>query len=418
MKKHTLNTTFTNRFGDWLPKDRTILENWLEKTIKESQKKKLKYHPVILEFKAMIETDPTMYMYFTQMFEQQPKFPPPKGSGDVKLKNYQQMLDTMNYILTTAPEYNNTEMVGFPINAILDFPMITPAGQAAFLSPKVNTMLKKVLAVWTKFLDSPDSCYVLNDSKNGWLSLEARQALHLDEFICDKSKPYWGFKSWNDFFIRQFKPNERPISNPDDSKIIVNACESAPFNISKNVQKCDSFWLKGQPYSLEHMLSNHHVDYYVGGTVYQAFLSAKNYHRWHSPVDGTIKEFHIIDGTYYSETESVGFDEAGPNNSQGYIAHVATRALIFIESNNPVLGMVCVMPIGMAEVSSCIITVKKGQKVKKGDQIGYFQFGGSTHCLIFKKDAIASFASEAIPQGEYGSNSQVFPINSMLAITN
>ena len=38
----------------------------------------------------------------------------------------------------------------------------------------------------------------------------------------------------------------------------------------------------------------------------------------------------------------------------------------------------------MAEVSSCEITVTPGQHVDKGDQLGMFHFGGSTHCLVFR----------------------------------
>src|SRR5208283_84193 len=105
----------------------------------------------------MIENDPEMYMHFTQMFEQQAPFTPPIGSGDIKLKNYHQMLVVLNHVLTSAPEFNTTGMVGCPINAVLDFPMITRAGLAAFLSPKVNAMLKKVLKVWTEYLDSAAS---------------------------------------------------------------------------------------------------------------------------------------------------------------------------------------------------------------------------------------------------------------------
>ena len=83
------------------------------------------------------------------MFKEQPRFASPPGSGDVKIQNYQQMLVVINHVLTTAPEYNDTGMVGFPINAILDFPMITSAGLAAFRLQSLNDMLRKVLAVWT-----------------------------------------------------------------------------------------------------------------------------------------------------------------------------------------------------------------------------------------------------------------------------
>jgi phosphatidylserine decarboxylase len=169
------------------------------------------------------------------------------------------------------------------------------------------------------------------------------------------------------------------------------------------------------------MLNGNFVEQFVGGTVYQAFLSADNYHRWHAPISGTIKKLELIPGTFYAEAASEGFDPAGPNNSQGYIAHVAARALVFIEADNPAIGLMCVIPIGMAEVSTCILVrgdgtpLEEGQHVKKGEQIGYFQFGGSTHCLVFRPGAVAEFALQAIPQGENGSNSGIVPVNSYLA---
>jgi phosphatidylserine decarboxylase len=53
----------------------------------------------------------------------------------------------------------------------------------------------------------------------------------------------------------------------------------------------------------------------------------------------------------------------------------------------------------MVEVSSCIIAsnIKLGYHVEKGEELGYFQFGGSTHCLVFRPGAIAEFSLAAIP---------------------
>ena len=263
----------------------------------------------------MIESDPVMFMYFTQMFEQQPAFSPPPQSGDIKLRNYRQMLKIIDHVLTTAPEFNTSDMVGCPINAILDFPMITPAGLAAFVSPKVNHILKKALAVWTEFLSSRASLYVLNETPTGWLCPAALKAIHMDEFINDPNAPFFGFKSWNDFFIRQFKPGMRPIADPDDPKAIVSACESTPFAIATAVTAQNTFWIKSQPYSLSQMLDGTFVEQFAGGTVYQAFLSAENYHRWHSPVSGIIKMIHRVEGSYYAEAASEGFDPVGPNKT-------------------------------------------------------------------------------------------------------
>jgi len=407
----------TARVGRWLPSHPKHLNDWLKKTIDAAERKKAPFHPVVEEFRALIENDPTVYMYFTQMFEQQPVFPVPSDSGDIKLKNYPQMLVVINHLLTSAPEFDTTGMVGTPINAILDFPMITRAGLAAFLSPKVNAMLKKVLRVWTEYLDSPASCSVLNTSDNGWLSPPALKALHMEDFLHDPKAPHFGFKSWNHFFIRQLKPGVRPIAEPDDPRVIVSACESAPFSIRTHVKEHDTFWLKSQPYSLRHMLEGLLVDEFAEGTVYQAFLSAENYHRWHSPVSGTIKKIYHVDGTYYSEAASEGFDPVGPNNSQGYIAHTATRVLIFIEADAPI-GLMCLVAIGMAEVSSCVVTVQEKAKVKKGEPIGYFQFGGSTHCLVFRKGVVSQFAAQAIPQGTNGASSSIVKVNSLLAVAN
>jgi phosphatidylserine decarboxylase len=48
------------------------------------------------------------------------------------------------------------------------------------------------------------------------------------------------------------------------------------------------------------------------------------------------------------------------------------------------IGLMAVLFVGMAEVSSTEFTVYEGQHVNKGDQLGMFHFGGSTHCLIFR----------------------------------
>jgi phosphatidylserine decarboxylase len=369
----------------------------------------------------MIERDPVMFMYFTQMFQEQPTFQPPRGSGDIKLKNYDQMLVVLDHILTTAPTFDSTSMVGCPINAIFDFPMSTPAGLAAFATPKVNDMLRKVLVAWGAFLNSVDSLYVLNDSPTGWLCPAARKAMDLDEFVTDLAAPFLGFKSWNEFFIRRFKPGRRPVAAPDDPYAIVSPCEATPYAIRSQVREQDAFWIKSQPYSLRHLLHGHFVDQFVGGTIYQAFLSAENYHRWHSPVSGTIKKIEMVPGTYFAEAASEGFDPVGPNNSQGYIAHVATRALLFIEAANPDVGLLCLVLVGMGEVSSCVFAdqegrpLKEGQTLRKGEQVGYFQFGGSTHCLLFRPGVISQFAVGAIPQGENGCDSALVKVNSLLA---
>ena len=86
-------------------------------------------------------------------------------------------------------------------------------------------------------------------------------------------------------------------------------------------------------------------------------------------------------------------DSTDQDLSEGYLTNVETRALIYIKADNPKIGTVCVMPVGMVEISSCNIgkNIKPGVRVKKGDELGYFAFGGSTHCLIFEPNVIKKF---------------------------
>lgn len=115
---------------------------------------------------------------------------------------------------------------------------------------------------------------------------------------------------------------------------------------------------------------------------------------------GTIVRAFVQEGTYYSEAESEGKDAIEPTNSQSYLAHMAARAIFLIEADDPVIGLLAFVPVGMSEVSSCLIAppIKPGRRVEKGEELGHFQFGGSTHCLVFRRGAIAEFSLAAIPQ--------------------
>jgi len=144
----------------------------------------------------------------------------------------------------------------------------------------------------------------------------------------------------------------------------------------------------------------------------QKYLSALSYHRWHSPVDGRIAKAYVQDGTYYSAAPVTGYDPSGGNESQGYLTEVATRAMLFIEADNPAIGLMCVLPVGMAEVSTCEITVYEGQRVKKGDQLGMFHFGGSTHCLMFGPQVRLEFDLHG---HQPGLRSRNVPVNARIA---
>ncbi len=383
------------RQAGWLPNTQEALEGWLERhraRVDAAGSKELR--PSIIAFRELIANDAVVGMLVRRMIEQVPENRDYKGRH---IRSVDHLLALMNGVMDLAPEYGE-ENVTLPMGAVLDWTMGTPAGFAAYRDSRINVALKAILHEWCEFLNTPASLYVLNDSPQGWKSEKARHDVDMTLYQHDPDDEHWGFGSWNDFFTRRFLDGKRPVDSPDDDTVIVSACESTPFALKSDVKLRDTFWLKGQPYSLQDMLDNDEsVDEFVGGTVYQAFLSATNYHRWHSPVAGTVVRSHVVDGTYYSEADTMGSDATESTHSQGYLAHVATRAIVFIQADNPVIGLMAFLAVGMSDVSSCTIDVTPGQHLVKGEELGYFQFGGSTHCLVLRPGAIADVNLKAIP---------------------
>jgi phosphatidylserine decarboxylase len=412
LKKAEMKTV-KYRIGRWLPSDKEFISRWIEMKINHANQMNLPLRKSIKDLRDAIYADPILYMSFTSMYDEIPQ-----GYNE-PVKNFENMLLLMNQILSEAPCFsvfeNQIGLVGFPINAILDWSMGTQGGYLTFLHPVVNQKLQVILTEWKDFLASSASQYVLVDglieqsqpdyqNPVGWFSPQALQAMaEMDpmrgitspvdpkenfkfNFKYQPDQPYFGYTSWDDFFTREFNPGVREIleedKNPD---VIINACESAPYNCVTDAKMKDKFWMKGQPYSLLDIMDNHPLSASFGddSTVYQAFLCAKTYHRWNSPIDGTVVAIQNVPGTYYAEAPVEGYDPAGPNDSQGYITEVAARALVFIQADNEKIGLMCFVAVGMAEVSSCEVTAKEGQHLSKGDPLGTFHFGGSTHCLIF-----------------------------------
>lgn len=186
----------------------------------------------------------------------------------------------------------------------------------------------------------------------------------------------------------------RPVAEPDDDSVIINACESVPHTVGMKAKLRDTFFIKDQPYSVLDMLGHDPIaDEFADATVYQAFLSMHSYHRWHAPISGRIRSAYVVDGTYYSMPRFFGADQlgmtfprppAGFGHAMRYLSEMATRAVIIIEADHPGLGLVAFVAVGMVEISTCEITVQEGQHVKKGDELGSFHFGGSSYCLLFQ----------------------------------
>jgi len=418
----------------WLPADKKVINDWVVKKLNklkidekdqfdEMQKyfpyyakaeeeiahmsnvdrttlvAKLKLHPSIAELLLAIKYDPTIYMCYHNMYMQQASSAP---AGGTYCPTWQEGILLLNQCVHEAPEFDSEVLIPVPMNAILNLPMATPAGNTLFLNDKVNLLFKNILNEWGQYLMTYDSTYVLTNSTDvpgGWFTSDALNAMpdFEETYVCDPDAPHYGYTSFDDFFVRELKEGARPVDDPDDTSVIVSACEAAPLKIAYDVQEYDSFWIKDQRYSMEFILNRSPLaPAFYGGTVYQGFLSPTTYHRFNSPVDGYIYDLEVIEGTYfaqpYFDDENLLFNEA-----QQYMCHICARTIYWIIADNPLIGLMAFIPLGMSDVSSVESVVKKGDRVKKGQEVGMFHFGGSSHLLVFRKGVYIEFDADIEP---------------------
>jgi phosphatidylserine decarboxylase len=82
----------------------------------------------------------------------------------------------------------------------------------------------------------------------------------------------------------------------------------------------------------------------------------------------------------------------------------SVRQIYVIRADNPLIGRLAVIEIGMAEVSGIVNNVVEGQRIEKGELLGMFRFGGSSHAYIFDKNAQNLEFSDAILERERDNN--------------
>ena len=292
------------RVGSWLPSDPELLQRWIANLLSKPVADPSDYIPPIQELQNLVANTPSLQITTQAMFTEAYFHDKTNPLGAPAVTSWPQFLGLLNNIMTTAPEFfvnskgEAQGLVGFPINALLDWPMGTYSGYATFSSDLFNRLLQNVLRYWGQFLMTEASRYVLAEGDPNadpptiaWLSESAKKQMvavacqpshgspeclrKTFEEIFKVPNPndpeYLGFTSWDDFFTREFWPEVRPVGN----SVVVNACESAPLQYKRGVKLSDQFWLKGQPYSLENMLDfDPLAAQFDNGSVYQAFLSA------------------------------------------------------------------------------------------------------------------------------------------------
>lgn len=244
------------------------------------------------------------------------------------------------------------------------------------------------------FLDTPKSLTPIT-LKTFWSAENYRMGDYLE--------PPGGWKTFNEFFARQVDPARRPI-DPAANAIISPA--DSTYEGQWHVDENSKIDVKGVPWSIRTLLEDsQYSDQFKGGIFMHSFLGPNDYHRMHAPVGGKVLETKLIEGQVYLE---VTVDKEGylqpirgvvPHDGEGVEANDSAgyqfcqmRGLVVLETKE--VGLVAILPIGMAQVSSVKLTVKEGQDVKKGHEIAYFQFGGSDVVMVFQSGRVEITATE------------------------
>ena len=207
------------------------------------------------------------------------------------------------------------------------------------------------------------------------------------------------WKTFNQFFARYLvSPSERPIAEIDNNTVIVSPADAQPqgvWKIDSNsmiVEKEGIVVKSATLYDVKKLIGNEseYAESFANGTFTHSFLDVGDYHRYHFPVSGVIKEIRVIPG----KSVSGGYTTWDPKNKRYQFdassvtwQAIETRGCVILDAGE--YGLVALLPIGMWPVSSVNFesNLKVGDTVSKGDMLGYFLFGGSDFIMIFQEDA-------------------------------
>jgi phosphatidylserine decarboxylase len=229
------------------------------------------------------------------------------------------------------------------------------------------------------FMDSTDSTATLESFINN-------PEYKIDDYIKGPS----GWMTYNQFLARQLKPGKRPIDSASDNAVITCPADSE-FRGTWMIEEDATITVKGVSYSIGDLLGDSaYKDKFTGGTFTHSFLAVTDYHRYHMPVAGIIREVKKTPGSTWVN------EKRKPDGSLENIDDVGfqfthTRAHIIVES---AAGYVAVMPVGMGHISSVVITAEEGMRLTKGEEFGFFAFGGSDIIMLFQRNRVQVMAKK------------------------
>lgn len=185
------------------------------------------------------------------------------------------------------------------------------------------------------------------------------------------------FNNFNDFFVRSLKEEARPINK--DSNILISPGDGRLFAY-ENISIDNLIQVKGIHYSLSELIEDNALaKEYEGGTCLVLRLCPTDYHRFHFVDKGIPLENHFIKGNYYS-VNPVALEKIPKLYCQN------KREWSVFKSDN--FGDIIHIEVGATCVGTIIQSYTVNERVNKGDEKGYFKFGGSTTILLLKKDTV------------------------------
>ncbi len=179
------------------------------------------------------------------------------------------------------------------------------------------------------------------------------------------------FTSFNDFFYRKLKPEARPLAEAD----IVFPADGRHLGF-QNASEIEGIFIKGQKFDLPALLGSKKLAaQYENGALLLSRLCPVDYHRFHFPCAGTPGETRMMNGPLFS---------VSPLALRQRLAYFWENKRTITEIITETMGTVIFMEIGATCVGSIHQTFTPGKPVKKGEEKGYFAFGGSSTILLFE----------------------------------
>lgn len=182
------------------------------------------------------------------------------------------------------------------------------------------------------------------------------------------------FTSFDDFFTRKLKKKQRPLSQG----IIIPA--DGRYLFYQNIDQCDGFVVKGKKFTLEKLLCSEKLARkYRSGSMVIARLAPCDYHRFHFPTACLPSPAHLINGLLFS---------VNPLAVQQNVALLTENKRMITHLKSQKYGTILFIEIGATMVGSIHQTYTPHQPYNKGDEKGYFSFGGSSIILLFEPGRI------------------------------